>query len=83
MVAHVFFRKEVAQPRLEALKEEAGIQAENYGLKDLDWWWEYRGDDIVFVFARGDKGIDAAHRFYLNCKYPGSPYRAEWVADSS
>jgi hypothetical protein len=40
MVAYVFFRREVAIPRFEALKEKASRWAENFGLKEQDWWSE-------------------------------------------
>jgi hypothetical protein len=91
MVAYVFFRRDIAIPHLDALKEEASRRAEYFGLKELDWWCEtvadcerrwiaaeievtrtakYHGDDIVFVFAKGDKGRDAAMIFIFNCKLP-------------
>ena len=75
MVAYVFFRKEVAIPRLEVLKEEARRQAERCNLKEQEWWWDCRDDDIVFVFAKGDKGRHAANIFIFNCKLP---CRADW-----
>src|SRR4051794_3601609 len=100
MVAYVFFRKEVAKPRFEALKDDAAVTAENFGLKELDWWCEtvaewsrrwidagrevtrtpkYRGDDIVFVFTRGDKGRNAAHAFQTKCGFfQGIPCRGLW-----
>jgi hypothetical protein len=75
MVAYVFFPKAVAEPRLEVLKEDASSQAEIFGLKEQDWWWEYRGDEIVFAFAKLDKGRDAAVIFAFNSKLP---CRGDW-----
>jgi hypothetical protein len=68
-MASVFFKKKVAKPRLEAMKEDASFLAERCGLKEQDWWHECRGDEIVFVFAKGDKGgRDAANIFAFNWK---------------
>src|SRR5262249_61151633 len=87
MVAYVFLPKEAASPHLEALKEEASGLAENFGLKERDWWCEtvadcacrwiaaggevtrtakYRGDDIVFAFAKSEKGRPGVVDSYLS-----------------
>jgi hypothetical protein len=84
MVAKVFFAKEDAMPRLEALREDASAQAERVGLRasvtDPGWWDECRGDDIVFVFRSGDKGQgrDAANIFAVNASFSGLKPRADW-----
>jgi hypothetical protein len=67
VVARVFFRRKVAIPHLDALKNEAGRQADNFGLTEQERWWGYHGDEISFAFAKGDQeGRDAAVRF-ANC----------------
>jgi hypothetical protein len=87
MVAYVFLPKEAASPHLEALKEEASGLAENFGLKERDWWCEtvadcacrwiaaggevtrtakYRGNDIVFAFAKSEKGRPGLLHSYLS-----------------
>jgi len=79
MVAYVFFWKEVAIPRLEPLREDASRQAKRFGLNEQEWWWAYRGDEIVFGFAEGDKGLHAAQFFHFNCTAQGIiPCRVEW-----
>jgi hypothetical protein len=99
MVAYVFLPKEAAGPHLEALKEEASGLAENFGLKERDWWCEtvadcacrwiaaggevtrtakYRGDDIVFAFAKSEKGRPGAVAFVFKCVQLGIPHRGEW-----
>jgi hypothetical protein len=84
MVAKVFFTKEDAMPRLEALREDASAQAERVGLRasvtDPGWWDECRGDKIVFVFRSGDKGQgrDAASVFAVNASFSGLKPRGDW-----
>jgi len=63
-MAYVFFRREVAEPRLEALREVASRLAKRFGLSEQEWWWNYRGDDkdiIVFGFAKGYTSDRARH----------------------
>src|SRR5262245_43571532 len=75
MVAYGFFRKEDAIIRFEVLKEDAGRQAEQAGLGEHDWWWNYRGDEIVFAFAKMERGRAAGNIFVFNSKLP---CRADW-----
>jgi hypothetical protein len=63
-VYYVVFRKEVALPRLEVLREMARSQAEKSGLSQSESFC--RGDDIVFGF-KGDKAREAATAFEANC----------------
>jgi hypothetical protein len=77
MVGYVFFPKEVAITHLEALKKEASRLAEKLGLNEQEWWWNYRGDDIVFAFAKhGNGGYHVAQIFAFNFKL--LPCRGEW-----
>ena len=81
MVAYVFFRREVAIPCYEAMKEEASRQAYNHGLSvDRDLWWgDYGGDEIFFAFAKGEKGIEAARIFLFNFKH--LVCRVDWTGE--
>jgi hypothetical protein len=82
LVAYVFLPKEAASPHLEALKEEARWQAEQHGLKEqYDLWWDCRGDEIFFAFAKSEKGRGAAVAFVLKCVRLGIPHRGEWPGD--
>jgi hypothetical protein len=84
MVTYVLFPKKDASPHLEAMKEDAGWQAEQHGLKEQDWWWDYLGDDtIFFAFAKSEKGRDAAAIFAFNRKgipvrMAGEPTPTDW-----
>ena len=81
MVAYVFFPKEVAITHLEALKEEASRLAERFGLNEQEWWWNYRGDDIVFAFAKhGDRIERAADACATRCELSVAASRALGVS---
>ena len=69
MVAYVYvvFRKEDAEPHLDALTEEASRRAKQCGLNLDEQWWNYRGDNIVFGFLEGNKGRSAANGFWAWC----------------
>jgi hypothetical protein len=49
MVTYVLFPKKDAIPRLEAMKENADYQAEQCGLKEQDWWWDFLDDDTLIL----------------------------------
>jgi len=51
----------------DALREAAGRRAESCGLNEQEWSWVYRGNDIIFCFAKGGAGDRAAQLFAIDC----------------
>jgi hypothetical protein len=74
MDAYVFVSKELADPHLETLKVAAGRLVERHALTG---WWDYRGAEIVFGF-RGDKAIEGANSFIVQCAGRNIPFRREY-----
>jgi len=89
MIAYVFFAKEVAMPRFEALKQRASYWAKLARLEDP---WCHHGNEykalgfedgyIAFGFEDGpgdDSGRWAASRFVYDCGCQNIPLKADWV----